>query len=487
VVTTSGSDGFYSNNASGFTITDSNMTLNNGSGVYVDGTASTGVTVRDSSFGIGTGENVAAGNKMYGIAFAGGSNHVADNNTIGGNDLTGLLAFSPQAGTTLTNVDLLNNWVGLTRNEEAVPNGTAGIWVLGDVPGQGSVDTVTIQGNRVSNSLVNGIEINTASNVTIGGSRNDDTKMNLIEGSLHYGLAITKSDGTEVLGNRILNNTESGLYLHEVQNATIGNISADNALHIEGSSFGITAWGDLTGTMVVGNTIENNRDAGVCMVEAKSFTLFRNTIINNGPYGVLAFDDSSGTSIQGNYIEQSDAGVWLSGTSGITIGFDGNDFTGEPGVANKITDNYSVGIIVQGSTAADNAILSNEIYLNTYHGIHFASGSEPPFQLPRLTSASISGDVTAITGTLSGTNGEVYRIQYFKNSPEHIVPGQAPQGRELVAEREVTIGTSGVVDVNIDIDSNKISAGDWITATTTRIISGTPTHTHRFSLGIQAN
>ena len=32
VVTTSGSDGVYSNNASGFTITDSNMTLNNGSG-----------------------------------------------------------------------------------------------------------------------------------------------------------------------------------------------------------------------------------------------------------------------------------------------------------------------------------------------------------------------------------------------------------------------------------------------------------------------
>jgi len=81
----------------------------------------------------------------------------------------------------------------------------------------------------------------------------------------------------------------------------------------------------------------------------------------------------------------------------------------------------------------------------------------------------------------------VYRIQYFKNSPEHIVPGQSPQGKELVAEREVTIDTSGVVDVNIDIDSNKISAGDWITATTTLIISGTPTHTHRFSLGIQAN
>ena len=180
VVTTSGSDGFYSNNASGYTITNSTMTLNNGSGIYVDGTASTGVTVRDSSFGISTGENVAAGNKMYGIAFAGGSNHVADNNTIGGNDWTGLLAVSPEEGTTLSNVDLLNNWVGLTRDEQAVPNGRAGIWVLGDVTGQGSVDNVTIQGNRVSNSLYNGIEINKATNVTVGGSLNDYTIMNII-------------------------------------------------------------------------------------------------------------------------------------------------------------------------------------------------------------------------------------------------------------------------------------------------------------------
>ena len=82
------------------------------------------VTLRSAS----AGENVAAGNKMYGIAFAGGSNHVADNNTIGGNDWTGLLAVSPEQGTTLSNVDLLNNWVGLTRDEQAVPNGRAGIW-----------------------------------------------------------------------------------------------------------------------------------------------------------------------------------------------------------------------------------------------------------------------------------------------------------------------------------------------------------------------
>ena len=49
------------------------------------GLASDGVTVSNSTFGI-DGEGLAAGNKGYGVGFAGGSNH-AQNNTIGGNDL----------------------------------------------------------------------------------------------------------------------------------------------------------------------------------------------------------------------------------------------------------------------------------------------------------------------------------------------------------------------------------------------------------------
>ena len=57
------------------------MTLNKGSGVYVEGSVSEGVTVSNSTFGI-DGEGLAAGNKGYGIGFAGGKNHVADNNTM---------------------------------------------------------------------------------------------------------------------------------------------------------------------------------------------------------------------------------------------------------------------------------------------------------------------------------------------------------------------------------------------------------------------
>ena len=156
VVTTSGAaavsmsddgHGLYANNAIGFTVTDSRMTSNKGSGVYVEGLSSDGVTVSNSTFGI-DGEGLGAGNKGYGVGFAGGSNHVADNNTIGGNDLTGLLAVSPVTGETVSNITFSNNWIGLTRSEEPVPNGQAGIWVLGDVTNsegytQGFVDDVT--------------------------------------------------------------------------------------------------------------------------------------------------------------------------------------------------------------------------------------------------------------------------------------------------------------------------------------------------------
>ena len=194
VVTTSGAaavsmsddgHGLYANNAIGFTVTDSRMTSNKGSGVYVEGSVSEGVTVSNSTFGI-DGEGLAAGNKGYGVGFAGGSNHVADNNTIGGNDLTGLLAVSPVTGETVSNITFSNNWIGLTRSEEPVPNGQAGIWVLGDVTNsegytQGFVDDVKVQGNRVENAIFNGIEIDNATNVVVGGIGLEPLKHNLIK------------------------------------------------------------------------------------------------------------------------------------------------------------------------------------------------------------------------------------------------------------------------------------------------------------------
>ena len=488
-VTTSDGHGLYANNATGFTVTNSNMTLNDGSGVYVEGLASDGVTVSNSTFGI-NGEALAAGNKGYGIGFAGGSNHVADNNTIGGNDLTGLLAVSPVTGDTVSNITFSNNWIGLTRNEEPVPNGQAGIWVLGDVTNsegytQGFVDDVTIQGNRVENAIFNGIEIDNATNVIVGGL--EASKHNQINFSQQYGLSMTGDlAGTNVRGNELNGNIDTGLYLNDVKGATVGGLLG--ALEIYGSNFGVTAIGDLAGTQMVANNIHSNNNAGAFLMGAKNFDLFRNTIEDNGPYGVLAFEESTGTTISGNTIKESEAGVWLSGASGLTIGYDESGTPAELRLPNKITDNYSVGIIVQGSTAADNRILSNEIYLNTYYGIQFVGGAAPSVRPPRLFAASLDGDTTTVTGRLNGEIGDTYLIQYFQNKPEDMQPGRAPEGQILVHSSTVLVTSEGFVDIDADIVNGQeytISAGDWITATATVKKDGVTDQTSVFSSGVR--
>ena len=496
VVKTSDGHGLYANNATGFTVTDSSMTSNKGSGVYVEGLASDGITVSNSTFGI-SGEALAAGNKGYGIGFAGGSNHVADNNTIGGNDLTGLLAVSPVTSETVSNITFSNNWIGLTRSEEPVPNGQAGIWVLGDVTDsegytQGFVDDVTIQGNRVENAIFNGVEIDNAQNVTVGGYGNEGSKHNTIKNGGQYGLALTGDHtGTEVHGNKLYGNLNSGLYLRNVTGATIGRgIDAVGSLDITGSKFGVTAIGDLTGTQLSGNKIHDNAHAGVFMMGATNFDLFRNTIEDNGDYGVLAFEESTGTKLSGNHISKSPAGIWLSGASGLTIGY---DETGTPAlqrVANKIFDNYSVGIIVQGSTAADNRILSNDIYLNTYYGIQFVGGAVSTAQPPRLFAAAINGDDVRITGRLNGQVNDKYTIQYFQNKPEDIEPGRAPEGQKLVHSMTVEVPSEGFVNLDTTFLKEilleyEISSGDWITATATIWKNDAPDQTSVFSNGVR--
>ena len=377
-----------------------------------------------------------------------------------------------------------------------MPNGQAGIWVLGDVEHpvtkyvQGSVDNVTIQGNRVENAIFNGIEIDNAQNVTIGGYGNEGSKHNTIKNGGQYGLALTGDHtGTEVHGNKLYGNLNSGLYLRNVTGATIGRgIDAVGSLDITGSKFGVTAIGDLTGTQLSGNKIHDNAHAGVFMMGATNFDLFRNTIEDNGDYGVLAFEESTGTRLSGNHISKSPAGIWLSGASGLTIGY---DETGTPAlqrVANKIFDNYNVGIIVQGSTAADNRILSNEIYLNTYYGIQFVGGAAPSVRPPRLFAASLTGDTTTVTGRLNGEIGDTYLIQYFQTKPEDMQPGRAPEGQIFIHSQTVEIPSEGFIALSTEIvksGESAISTGDWITTTATAMKDNVPDQTSVFSSGVR--
>ena len=148
-----------------------------------------------------------------------------------------------------------------------------------------------------------------------------------------------------------------------------------------------------------------------------------------------------------------------------------------------------MGIIVQGSTAADNRILSNDIYLNTYYGIQFVGGAVPTAQPPRLFAAALDGNDVTITGRLNGQVNDKYTIQYFQNKPEDIEPGRAPEGQKLVHSFTVEVPSEGFVDLDTTFLKEilldyEISAGDWITATATIWKNDAPDQTSVFSSGV---
>jgi hypothetical protein len=89
-----------------------------------------------------------------------------------------------------------------------------------------------------------------------------------------------------------------------------------------------------------------------------------------------------------------------------------------------------------------------------------------------------------VTGSISGTDGEVYRIQYFKSSSDATAASQLPQGQTLIAYQDVTI-SGGTASINLDISSAGVVTSDWITATATLLSNGNPVATSAFSLGVQ--
>ena len=95
----------------------------------------------------------------------------------------------------------------------------------------------------------------------------------------------------------------------------------------------------------------------------------------------------------------------------MTIGsLSGSSSTNDPLIGNRIEENSSVGIVIQGEDSFNNVILSNQIDTNIYFGIQFVQGATT-VAVPRLTSVTTS----QVTGVIRGEAGG-RRIMPFKNS-----------------------------------------------------------------------
>lgn len=91
--------------------------------------------------------------------------------------------------------------------------------------------------------------------------------------------------------------------------------------------------------------------------------------------------------------------------------------------------------------------------------------------------------MTTVTGSITGTDGDVLLIQFFKTSSNVTISSRFVQGEDLIIWQEVTI-VGGTASIDEDISSAGAIVTDWITATATLLDGGLPAETSQFFFGI---
>jgi hypothetical protein len=269
------------------------------------------------------------------------------------------------------------------------------------------------------------------------------------------------------------------------------NLSFDgsvSAIRLEGNSgYGVLAHGDCTGTEVKGAIIiEGQYGVGLNIDSVRNtsgLSVSNNIIINTTVAGVSINPGSvTKVGIIGNTLSGNATGVLIAG-SGAAIGSSTGITVDDPD-GNVITSSKGAGVRVVGTAAVDNPVLSNSIYGNAGGGIILAAGGNADQVAPTVTGATIAGATISITGTLAGTAGSQYRVQYFSSLASDATTAATVQGRLLLGYEDVTIGIGGTTAIDKAFAQGDIVVNDWASATATLLVSGTPKNTSPFALSI---
>ena len=319
---------------------------------------------------------------------------------------------------------------GVSNVNIAQPGGTISNAALSGILLAGNTTGSTMSGFTITNSGSHGIE-------AAGGS--------------YTGTTIENSSITARVGDGFHAANATGLtatLLHSADNAKAG-------IRVAGTSSNVTISDSLIGLDANGTAAQPNLGQGIVVSVA------------------------TGTTLQGNTISNHTVGVLVDNGANLTIGSASGTTTGDAD-ANVITKNTSAGIVVNGAGSQNVSILSNSIFENDFIGISLSAGGNALARTPTLTSAT----TTAVVGSITGTDGDVYRIQYFKSADAVTSSSRFAQGQELIGYQDVTIA-GGTASIDEDISGSSVIVTDWITATATLLVGGLPSETSQFSFGIR--
>ena len=319
---------------------------------------------------------------------------------------------------------------GVSNVNIAQPGGTISNAALSGILLAGNTTGSTMSGFTITNSGSHGIE-------AAGGS--------------YTGTTIENSSITARVGDGFHAANATGLtatLLHSADNAKAG-------IRVAGTSSNVTISDSLIGLDANGTAAQPNLGQGIVVSVA------------------------TGTTLQGNTISNHTVGVLVDNGANLTIGSANGTLVSDPD-ANVITKNTSAGVVVNGAGSQNVSILSNSIFENDFIGISLSAGGNALARTPTLTSAT----TTAVVGSITGTDGDVYRIQYFKSADAVTSSSRFAQGQELIGYQDVTIA-GGTASIDEDISGSSVIVTDWITATATLLVGGLPSETSQFSFGIR--
>jgi hypothetical protein len=466
----------------------------------IDGTKQPGSAI-SSTFGVymagaqkitlgGSGQGNTISNVAQGLY----ATSACTGTTISGNSI-GAGGYGTGVGLTLAAATGLTVGAAGTGLGNTIHASRQAVYATGDLAG------TTLSGNTIEDALV-GVVLSSAANLAVGGTSGLGNTFQATAASspLFIGTyAAGDCGGTTIEANAFTNLPDAssklgqgfGMYLDGAQGLAIGGATTGavvNGNQLTGFYAGLTASGDLAGTTVEGNIVggagtviglELNAAHNLAVGKANTQNAtYGNTFYEALAFGTFAAGACTGTVLDSNFLTANGYGLYGMNAGAVKL------------QGNYLYSNDAAGITLDGAGSAGNVILSNAIYANGSSGIALVNGANPGVAAPVLTAAT---DKSA-TGTIAGTAGQTYRIQYF-TTPSILTPSAAAaEGRTLLTLQggltyeDVTLaGPTANLNPTFNIASPNaaIAEGDYLTATATLLSTGVPAVTSAFSQGVQ--
>jgi hypothetical protein len=195
---------------------------------------------------------------------------------------------------------------------------------------------ITVQGFTVTGTSSNGVQVQNATGIQLLGNVITDAGLGAPQGLAH-GIFLNGVTGSLVRGNFVDHDTDAGIYVDSATSGTMidGNLSADNARALIGlprGATGITTVGP--GNTIVNNFVYSNEDSGIFLDVGGDNTLVANNV---------SYDN-------------------------LDHGIDDHNVTGGRVVGNSVYHNCTSGINVEGTSSGNYLIENNIAVDNAYAG-----------------------------------------------------------------------------------------------------------------------